>query len=162
MNRIRTIIKYLFLICFLAGIAIETFAQAPGGINYQAGARDSKGKVLINKNLNIKTTILNGATSGTTVWSKEYAVKTDEYGIFSITLGDAASETAFASIDWGNGKYFLKVEILIGTAWTPLATSQLLSVPYAMFTKSAAAVNDGATKTYVNNLLRNLGLLSPN
>ena len=130
-------VKFILSIIACSFVLYTANAQAPEGITYQAEARDSKGKILDNKSLTIRTTILNGATSTTTVWSKEYAVKTDDYGLFSVTLGDAATETAFASINWGSGKYFLKTEILIGKNWTDMSTTQLLSVPYALYAKNA-------------------------
>ncbi len=101
--------------------------------------------ILDNKSLTIRAILLNGATASATVWTKDYTVKTDDYGLFSIVLGDGAGESAFASINWGNGKYFLNVQILIGKNWTDLSTTQLLSVPYALYAKSSGTVTNSET-----------------
>jgi hypothetical protein len=115
-------------------------AQAPEGFTYQAEARDAAGKLLTNKALTVKTTILKGsATDGFDVWDKNYTVTTDKYGLFSIVIGDAGSETGFSNIAWGEGKYFLNVQIKNGTTWLNTGTTQLLSVPYALYAKSAGS-----------------------
>ena len=125
------------LIMFI-GNTFNTFAQAPEGFTYQAEARDGSGKLLANKALTVKTTILKGsATDGIDVWDKNYNATTDKYGLFSIVVGDAGSETSFSDIEWGTGKYFLNVKIKYGNTWINTGTTQLLSVPYALYAKSA-------------------------
>ena len=88
-------------------------AQAPEAFTYQGEARDKTGKIMDNKSLNVKVSIVTGATltATTSVWTREYPVKTDGYGLFSIQVGDAPGETAFASISWGTGKYYLNIQI---------------------------------------------------
>lgn len=122
------------------GNSFNTSAQAPEGFTYQAEARDASGKLLVSKVLTVKTTILQGsATDGIDVWDRNYTVTTDKYGLFSIVIGDAPDETGFSEIDWGTGKYFLNVQIKYGNIWLNTGTTQLLSVPYALYAKSAGS-----------------------
>jgi hypothetical protein len=56
-----------------------------------------------------------------------------------------------ASIDWSNDNYYLKVgmDATGGTNFVTMGTTQLLSVPYAMYAKSAGSVS-GITITSVS------------
>lgn len=123
----------------LMGNSLISYAQAPEGFTYQAEARDAAGKLLVNKSLIVRTTILVGSATGGDVWDKNYNVTTDKYGLFSIVVGDAGTETSFSQIEWGEGKYYLNVQIKNGTTWINTGTTQLLSVPYALFAKSAGS-----------------------
>jgi hypothetical protein len=130
---------FAITLIMLMGNSFNTSAQAPEGFTYQAEARDGSGKLLTSKALTVKTTILIGSATGRDVWDKNYNVTTDKYGLFSIVVGDAGTETSFSRIDWGAGKYFLNVQIKNGTTWINTGTTQLLSVPYALYAKSAGS-----------------------
>ncbi len=122
-------------------------AQAPEAFTYQGEARDKTGKIMDNKSLNVKVSIVTGATltATTSVWTREYPVKTDGYGLFSIQVGDAPGETTFGSISWGTGKYYVNIQILSGKTWLDMGTTQLLSVPYALYAKSAGTIANSET-----------------
>ena len=53
----------------------------------------------------------------------------------TLIIGDGTSSDNFSSIDWSTGQYFLKVEVdpLGGSNYLIEDTSQLLSVPYALY-----------------------------
>ncbi|MCX6224524.1 MAG: hypothetical protein NTV01_07190, partial [Bacteroidia bacterium] len=138
---------YSILVITLIMIMGNTFniiAQAPERFTYQGEARDSRGRILDNKSLTIRASILNGptASTGTVSWRKDLTAKTDCYGLFTLQIGDAPGETAFASINWGTGKYYLNIQILNGKYWLDMGTTQLLSVPYALYAKSAGSAGN--------------------
>jgi uncharacterized protein (TIGR02145 family) len=56
---------------------------------------------------------------------------------------------AFTTINWTNGPYFIKTEIdpTGGTTYTISGASQVLSVPYALYAKTAESINGGITET---------------
>jgi len=126
-------------------LMINSFAQAPEGFTFQAMARDANGKLLVNKSLTIKTTILLG-TPGTTVWEMDYPVNTDANGLFTLIIGELGSGTLksgdFSEIDWGNGTYYLNVKIYYKSKWIDMGTTQLISVPYALNAKAASNFNE--------------------
>ncbi len=65
---------------------------------------------------------------------------TNQLGLFSLAVGGGTVLSGtFANINWGTGDKYLQVEMdpAGGTAYTNMGTSQLLSVPYALFAKSA-------------------------
>jgi hypothetical protein len=53
------------------------------------------------------------------------------------------------TIDWSNDNYYLKVamDATGGTNFLTMGTTQLLSVPYALYAKSAGTVSGGANET---------------
>ena len=125
------------LLMFL-GLDFTAFSQAPEGFTYQAEARDSRGRLLVNTTLTIHASILEQSPTGTPVWEKTYTEKTDKYGLFSIIIGDVEQDDEdFTSIEWWDGKYFLSVQVIYGTSTIPMPVTQLLSVPYALYAKNA-------------------------
>src|SRR5665647_3554060 len=78
---------YVLLIGLLAGWV--SFGQnVPLGIFYQAVARDNFGKELINKDINVKFSIISGNPLGTVVYQELHSdVTTSKYGVFSLIIG---------------------------------------------------------------------------
>jgi N-acetylneuraminic acid mutarotase len=139
MKKLYTLTISLMLITNLAT------AQAPQGFKYQASIRDNNGVALLNKLVAIKISLLAGTANGTSVYSEVYNVVTSDFGIVNLNIGNGTVVSGnFNTIDWGNNTYFIKTEVDInnGTNFLFMGTSQLLSVPYAMFAaKSGNATN---------------------
>jgi hypothetical protein len=136
---------YTFLIAIILCIGFSN-AQTPQGFKYQAVVRDNSGLALANKLVAIRLSLLLNSTNGTSVYSEVHNIATNDFGVANLNVGAGTNTTGnFASIDWGAGTYFLKTEadITNGSNFVFLGTSQLLSVPYAMYAaKSANAAND--------------------
>jgi hypothetical protein len=69
---------------------------------------------------------------------------TNTNGLASIEIGVGTVVSGnFSTIDWSNGPYFIKTETdpIGGVSYTITGTSQLLSVPYALYAKSAGSVS---------------------
>ncbi|MCE2682449.1 MAG: hypothetical protein LW704_05770 [Cryomorphaceae bacterium] len=114
----------------------ELFAQAPPSMTYQAVVRDAAGSLINTGNVSIRTSILQGSSTGVTVQTETHAATTNTNGLASIQIG---SINPLSVIDWSNGPYFLKTEIdpTGGTNYTISGVSQLLSVPYALYAASS-------------------------
>jgi len=69
------------------------------------------------------------------VYSEEHSAKTNKNGIITLIIGDGTTSDDFSSIDWSTGTYYLKIEVdpLGGNDYLIESTSQLLSVPYALY-----------------------------
>jgi microcystin-dependent protein len=121
-------------------------AQAPLVFKYQASIRDNNGIALLNKLVAIKISLLAGTANGASVYSEVHNVVTSDFGIVNLNIGNGTNTSGnFSTIDWGSNTYFIKTEVDInnGTNFLFMGTSQLLSVPYAMFAaKSGNAAND--------------------
>ncbi len=140
MKKLYTLTISILLIINIAA------AQAPQGFKYQASVRDNNGIAILNKLVAIKISLLAGTANGASVYSEVHNVVTSDFGIVNLNIGNGiVSSGNFSTIDWGSNTYFIKTEVDInnGTNFLFMGTSQLLSVPYAMFAaKSGNAAND--------------------
>jgi len=122
-------------------ISLSLFAQAPEKMSYQAVIRKSNGDLVINKNVSIRISILQGSGTGTAVYSETHAPTTNANGLVSLAIGTGTGKTGiFSAINWGSsGPYFIKTETDPdgGTSYTISGTTELLSVPYALYAKSS-------------------------
>jgi len=115
-------------------ITLITFAQAPQGFNYQATVRNSSGALIVNQNVNFKFKVLQNSTTGTIVYSENHSVTTDDLGQVNIVIGQGtATVGTFSTINWGTGNYYLGIELNTGSGYVAMGTTQLLSVPYALY-----------------------------
>ena len=129
-----------FLTLVAIAIATVTWAQAPEGINYQAVARDGQGSILPNANLNVQFSIHSGTATGTIEYKETHFVSTNNFGLFDAVIGAGNTVTgSFSGLDWGSNKYFLQVEVDPGGGMVDLGTTQLVSVPYALYSKEAGS-----------------------
>jgi len=131
--------KKIILGFLLVFVSITSYSQGvPQGINYQAIARDTLGNEILNQNLTIKLTVL---SNGTNVWEELHSTSTNNYGLFTLVVGQGASTSAgavaaFSDIDWGGAAHSLQVETDDGSGFVNMGVDQLLSVPYALHAPS--------------------------
>ena len=128
--------KALISIVFILSV-IFIYAQSPQAFKYQAVLRDAQGYVRQNESVVIKISIRQGSGSGTEVFSETHNTQTNEFGLVNLNIG-TINPSGFASIDWSNGTYYIKIFV----DGTEMGTSQLLSVPYEMHTTTAEYVDD--------------------
>lgn len=126
----------------MAAMALSIFAQAPQKMSYQCVIRNASGVLVTNQSVGIRISILQGTTTGTTVYLETYNPnpQTNANGLISLEIGGGMPITGtFSTINWASGPYFLKTETdpTGGTNYTIMGTSQLLSVPYALHAKTA-------------------------
>ncbi|MBK5284061.1 MAG: tail fiber domain-containing protein [Bacteroidia bacterium] len=137
-----------------------TFAQIPQAINYQAVARNTAGNVLMNQTITVRLTVEQGSL-GTPLYVEVDTATTNQFGLFTIKLGmqNAVSGT-FSSIAWSTGDKWLKVEMdpNAGNSFANMGESQLLSVPYALYSANGTPGPTGATgNTGANGVTGNTG-----
>jgi len=119
-------------------LSILIFAQAPQSFKYQAVYRDNTGNIITDQSIAVQIKLLQGSATGTEVFTETHNPSTNEFGLFNIEIG-SENPTDFASINWANGPYFVNT-IVNGTDF---GTSQLLSVPYALYAKTAESITGG-------------------
>ena len=145
--------KRLYTILFVAVcIGINAFPQVPEKMSYQAVVRNSSNQLVISQAIGMKISILQGTSTGTIIYQETYnpTPQTNANGLVSIEIGGGIPITGtFSAINWANGPYFLKTETdpAGGTSYTITGTSQLLSVPYALYAKTAENVTGDITET---------------
>jgi hypothetical protein len=138
--------KILFLILSILTFAYS-FGQAPQKMSYQAVIRNTSNNLVSNSNVGMKISILQGSATGSSVYSETHAVTSNSNGLVTIEIGTGNIISGnFGSINWGQGPYFIKTETDItgGSNYTLIATSQLLSVPYALYAENSGGMSDYA------------------
>jgi hypothetical protein len=137
--------QYLLVIAFILSTALG-FAQAPQQLNYQAVVRDANGNPLANQTpVSVRFTIHDQNASGTAVFAETQPTTTNKFGLVNLQIGAVAQN--LSSVNWGSGPKFLQVEIEINNSgsFADMGTSQLLSVPYALYAANSAAGPQGVT-----------------
>jgi hypothetical protein len=151
----RLPIRTILVACALAIAAGSAMAQplrtlrgVPQKINYQAVARDGSGKIISNKPITIRFTVLGSIQSGAVQstgpiqYVETHEVTTNQFGLFTVRLGEGTPVAGtFAGIPWNEANQWLRVEVdpLGGNNYIPLGEASLVSVPYALV--SARAVD---------------------
>lgn len=130
----RKILNTLFL-TMLVAVAV---AQAPGKMNYQAVVRNSSGQTVANNTpVKLRFTIRDGSATGTAVYTEVINATANQFGLVAVEIGTGGN---LGVVNWGGGAKFLQVEVDINNAgsYTDMGTSQLLSVPYALYAANSA------------------------
>jgi hypothetical protein len=130
-------------IVILSGTCLTAFAQAPQAFNYQGMARATNGDPLENQNINVQFHLHAGSPTGTIVYEETHQATTNELGLFTLPIGQGDFPSSdFSAIDWGADSYYLQVMLdpAGGSSYQNMGTTQLLSVPYALY---AASSGDG-------------------
>jgi hypothetical protein len=120
-------------------------AQTPQSIKYQTVARDGAGNVLADRDVSFRISILKGSANGSTDYSETHSGTTNTFGLINLEIGNGLPVTnIFSEINWGSDIYFVKVEMDPngGSSYQWMGTSQLLSVPYALYAKNVQNNND--------------------
>jgi hypothetical protein len=132
---------YVLLILLLAGGS--SFGQnVPLGIFYQAVARDNYGKELVNKDIDVKFSIISGNPLGTVVYQELHSkVNTSKFGVFSLIIGHGTPTGGtygeLSQIQWGQAYHYLKIEVKFDNDFIDMGTIQFLAVPYALYAQKS-------------------------
>jgi len=145
--------KKIFLSIILIPITISLFAQTPQAFKYQAVVRNNSGEILQNQSVGVRISIHDVTAGGTIVYQETFSETTNQFGLINPEIGSSTPTIGtFSGIDWSTNSKFLEVEIdpLGGIAYISIGTSELLSVPYALFTERSSLVsNKGTGNIYV-------------
>jgi hypothetical protein len=141
-------ITLLSTLCFLLLTLVVKAQTPPNAFNYSAVARNAAGQPIATTTIGIQITILKTSPTGASQYSENHFVNTDAFGLFNLVIGSGAVQSgSMATIDWSNDNYYLKVgmDATGGTNFLTMGTTQLLSVPYALYAKSAGSIGTGGS-----------------
>jgi len=127
------------LLLFITLLTASCLTAQPQSFKYQAVARNSNGIIISNANIGLKIEIRKGSINSNAVYTETFATTSNSIGIINVNIGEGAPVTAtFPDINWGNDNYFLHIAIDVngGTSYQDMGTTQLLSVPYSLYTGS--------------------------
>ena len=155
----KTVIIRKLLLLMLLFVAGKIIAQPPPFIPLQNIATDAMGNPAKNRKIFIKDIIYQGSIiNGKKVWEEAFELTTDNNGIYTynVGLGTKAPNNPYVrtldSLDWGHGPFFMNTKIAVSptipAAWwiaadnyVDLGTTQMASVPYALFAGNASVTN---------------------
>ncbi|ASS49279.1 MAG: hypothetical protein A3D31_03860 [Candidatus Fluviicola riflensis] len=134
--------KLIVSLIAITTISLSSLAQAPEGFKYQAVVRDAANIILDNQAVGMRMTIQQGSIGGTAVYTETFTATTNAYGLVNLEIGTGVSADDLATIDWSNGPYFIEtaIDVAGGVSYVVMGTSELLSVPYALYAKTAENV----------------------
>ena len=142
------------ILILFATLLISTYiwAQSPEKLSYQAVVRDANGQLIANREVGMQISILEGSIYGASVYVETQLATTNSNGLISIEIGSEDATVLngnFSGIDWSKGIYILKTQTDPngGSDYSITGTSQLVSVPYALFAKTAETVTGGIAET---------------
>lgn len=154
----------LFKVIFLKGSLVfvvllafvfQVEAQAPASFSYQAVVRDLSNNPIANTTLGVQITILRGSAAGSNVFRETHNPVTNSAGLVSLEIGMGTILNGdLNALDWNNGPYFIEqaIDPNGGTNYTITSTTQLLSVPYALFARSANRAATAGVADVANSL----------
>lgn len=141
----------LLLFACLATVAV--WSQVPQAFNYQAVVRDNSGSVIANQSTMVRFSILDAISGGNQLYQETQTKTTNQFGLVNAEVGKGSPSTsspAFNSINWAAGSVYLQVEVDVtglGNAFTNMGTTQLLSVPYALYAEKSGGTSSNVGPT---------------
>ena len=149
--------KIYSLLLTMTVTTLSLGAQAPPKMSYQAIVRDSENQLVVNSEIGMRISILQGSADGTAVYTETRAPVTNANGLVTFEIGGEGTNSVpgvFSAIDWSDGPYFIKTETdpSGGTTYTISGTSQLLSVPYALHSGSSDVLIGEISESQIRDL----------
>jgi len=134
--------RYLVLLVLLLVGSVSFGQNVPFGIFYQAVARDNYGKELVNKDIDVKFSIISGNPLGPVVYQELHSkVNTSDFGVFSLIIGSGTPTGGtfgeLSQIQWGQAYHYLKIEVKFDNDFIDMGTIQFLAVPYALYAQKS-------------------------
>ncbi len=147
--------KHLFLTILTMCVLHQfNFAQSPKLFNYQGIARDATGNPLISQSLSLKLSILPTSDATLPEYEETQIIKTNEFGLYTLQIGNGQVLSGeMNKVRWETGNKYIKVTIDPngGQQYVDAGTTQLLSVPYALYADKAGITtkedSDGKTRS---------------
>jgi len=130
--------KFYAILCLAIASLTQLQAQAPQGFNYQATVRNSSGDLIVNTNVYFKFNVIQGSQTAVPIFTETHYVPTDDLGQVNLVIGQGTANTGtFSELDWSLGSYYLGIELDTGSGYVAMGTTQLLSVPYALYAENS-------------------------
>ncbi|MFN8205971.1 MAG: hypothetical protein U0T82_00990 [Bacteroidales bacterium] len=134
--------KSIIALLLITVTVASGYSQAPTKFNYQAVIRDASGAIKANETVNIQVGILQGNITSTPLYLETQSKTTNEFGVVNLVIGEVVPIPS--GIDWANGPFYLKIWV----NEVEMGTSQLLTVPYAIYANYAKEAGNGFSGDY--------------
>ena len=120
----------------------------PQQLNYQAVVRNAAGNIVGSQNVATRFTIRDSSANGIMLYQETHLEPTNSFGIITVVIGGGIIiHGNMSSINWAIGNKFLQVEMDVagGSNFIDMGTTQLLSVPYALYAETSGSMLPGPT-----------------
>ena len=140
--------KPLFFLTLLL-LTATAWAQCPEKMTYQAVIRNSSDELVINTIIGMQISILLGSNGGPAIYTEIQTLTTNANGLVTLEVGTGSTSDDFSAIDWSDGAYYIKTEADLSGSnnYTITGSSQLLSVPYALYSKTSESTTGTINET---------------
>lgn len=146
MKKLKLNLSVLPVFILMMAWSLTGFGQAPYFMSYQAVVRNASNNLVVNAPVGMKVSILQGTADGVAVFEETHTATTDANGLVTIQIGNGTNVSgAIATVVWTAGPFFIKTETdpAGGTDYSITATSQLMSVPYALYAENSGSSTPG-------------------
>ncbi|MFD2942100.1 hypothetical protein [Flavobacterium notoginsengisoli] len=136
-------LAHILLLLFVT-VTFKVFAQSPEKMSYQAIIRAQDNSLVVNSRVSLKIIVHQSTATGTTVYQETHAVNTNTNGLVSLEIGTGTIVTGdFSKIAWDKGPYYIETQVDVkgGSNYNITGVTQLLSVPYALYAKTAGGTS---------------------
>jgi trimeric autotransporter adhesin len=148
----KKLVAIYFIAFLIAGLFVPQQIKAqspPQKMSFQAVIRDANNALIASTTIGMQISFLQGSSTGTVVYTETQTPTTNANGLVSLEIGTGTVITGtFSAIDWANGPFYIKTDTdpdgsLNGIIYTITGTSQLLSVPYALYAETSGSGGTG-------------------
>jgi uncharacterized protein (TIGR02145 family) len=139
--------KHFLLAVVILFYSVIALAQVPNKMSFQTVARNNLGKLVSNKTIGVRLSILKTTSTGTAVFVETHSKTSNVNGLLTLEVGTGTVTIGtFATIDWSKGPYFLKTEMDVngGANYSISGVTEFVSVPYAKMSDAVKTVANGA------------------
>ncbi len=135
--------EFGFLFAAIAASLSVPFAQPPTpppAFSYQALVRDGSGQPVRSGPVSVRIRLHQDSAYASVSYAETFTPTTNGFGNINLSIGlGTVLSGNFSVLDWSRPMYVeIGVDITGGTTYADLGTTQLLSVPYAMYAGRSA------------------------
>jgi len=138
----KKIFTLLIGIAFSSAI-LNSQEAPPQAFSFKATIVNKNGAIIANKTVGLQISISKDSKDlGAIIFTETFMPKTNEYGQVDIMIGKGTVVLGnFPTIPWSEGEFYLHiwVDVKGGTAYQSMSITQLLSVPYALYSDKAGS-----------------------
>lgn len=121
-------------------------SQVPSSFSFQAVVRDGSNELVTNQDIGIRAQITTTPNSRIPLYAENHQARSNSNGLVTLEIGKGSVVIGnFNQIDWSTGTYFIttKYDLNGGSSYSLSVTTQLLSVPFAMYAATSGSSAPG-------------------
>lgn len=137
--------KKILLTLFIVSTQLM-LSQVPSSFSFQAVVRDGNNELVTNQNVGVRAEITFSPNARIPLYAETHQAFSNSNGLVTIEIGKGSVLIGnFSQIDWSSGNYYLKTKYDLngGSSYSLTVTTQLLSVPFAMYAATSGSSTPG-------------------